>query len=100
MNWLKKQKKLSFSWVGLLFSLCLPLLMLSSCAKKKTKEDMNFVELTEKTTALLEKKRLDNAAEMLEEIIARFPDKPDIHSYKLLLADTYFKLGKYPSSCQ
>ena len=59
---------------------------------------MNFEELKEKTEAFLEKKRYDNATELLEQIIARYPDKQEIHTYKMLLADTYFKLGKYSSS--
>lgn len=99
MNELKKENSGSFTWVGLLF-FCLTILTLSSCAKQRNKEEMNFEELSSKTTAFLEKKKYDNAAEMLEEIIARFPDRDNIHHYKLLLADTYFKLNKHASACQ
>lgn len=99
MNGLKKENSGSFRWVGLLL-FCSAILILSSCAKQKNKDEMSFEELSSKTTAFLEKKRYDSATEMLEEIIARFPDKENIHNYKLLLADTYFKLNKYSSSCQ
>lgn len=61
---------------------------------------MNFEELKQTTEAFLEKKKLDDATIYLEQIIARYPERQDIHTYKMLLAETYFKLGKYASSCQ
>ncbi len=76
------------------------LLLLASCAKKttKSKEEMGFDDL--KTNALvgLEQKKYDNATEYLEKIVAKFPEHHDAGKHKLTLADTYFKMGKYPSA--
>lgn len=68
------------------------------CAKQKKKEEMSFDELRHKAFACLEKKHRDEAAEYLEQIVAQHPDRADIAKYKLLLAEVYFKAGKYPSA--
>ena len=86
-----------WSGVGLGFIM---LLFLANCAKNKSKEDMSFEELEKKSVAYLEKKRYDDASEYLEQIIAKFSDRADIHRFKMILADTYFKAGNYPSACQ
>lgn len=78
--------------------LLLAITLTLGCAKQKSKEEMNFDELRTKTFACLEKKRNDEAAEYLEQIIAQNPDRSDIAKYKLLLAEVYFKTGKYPSA--
>lgn len=79
-------------------ALLLTVILVTSCAKQKKKEEMSFEELRKKTFACLEKKRNDEAAEYLEQIIAQNPDRSDIARYKLLLAEVYFKTGKYPSA--
>lgn len=73
-------------------------LLLTGCAKQKSKEEMNFDELRQKAFACLEKKRNTDATEYLEHIIAQHPDRPDIAKYKLLLAEVHFKEGNYPSA--
>jgi outer membrane protein assembly factor BamD len=79
--------------------LCLGIVLLfTNCAKQKKKEEMSFDELRHKAFACLEKKHRDEAAEYLEQIIAQNPDRADIAKYKLLLAEVYFKTGKYPSA--
>jgi outer membrane assembly lipoprotein YfiO len=71
---------------------------IAACAKQKRKEEMTFEELSRKALACLQKKHRDEAAEYLELIIAQHPDRTDIATYKLLLAEVYFKDGKYPSA--
>ncbi len=80
-----------------LFLICV-LAFVAGCAKQKRKEEMTFDELRKKAFACLEKKHRDEAAEYLEQIIAQNPDRSDITKYKLLLAEVYFKTGKYPSA--
>lgn len=74
-------------------------LFFAGCAKRKDKSEMSFDELRSKAFAYLEKKhRNEEAAEYLEKILEQHPDRTDIAQYKLLLAEVYFKMGKYPSS--
>lgn len=74
------------------------LAVIAGCAKQKKKEEMTFDELRHKAFACLEKNHRDDAAEYLEQIIAQHPDRSDVAKYKLLLAEVYFKTGKYPSA--
>ena len=74
------------------------IMLLTSCAKQKTKDEMNFEELRQKAFVCLDKKKRDEAIEYLEHIIAQHPDRPDIAKYKLLLAEVHFKVGNYPSA--
>lgn len=73
-------------------------LLLTGCAKQKSKEEMSFDELRQKAFACLEKKRNSDATEYLEHILAQHPDRADIAKYKLLLAEVHFKEGNYPSA--
>ncbi len=74
------------------------IITVAGCAKQKTKDEMNFEELRKKAFVHLEKKQRDEAAGYLEQIIAKHQDRSDIGKYKLLLAEVYFKAGKYPSA--
>lgn len=76
------------------------LFFLSGCSKQKAKEDMNFEELKGRTSVFLEKQKYQEAADLLESIIMKNPERPDIHKFKMTLADTYFKLERYPSAFQ
>jgi len=92
------QKNMYFSsFLGLA---CAVVILLGSigCSKQKTKDDMTLPELAKKTTALLEKKKYDDAITHLETLIARFPDNPNVGKYKMLLAELYFKREEYPSA--
>lgn len=73
--------------------------LLASCAKQpKSKDEMSFDELKEKTFVMLEKKDRETAIECLERIIAHHADRPDIAKYKMLLAETYFKDEQYAAA--
>jgi len=79
------------------FIICL--LIFSSCGKeRKEKEEMNLQELKQSTVAYLKKKKYDQATDMLQQIIAKYPENEEISKYKLLLADTYFKNGEHQVS--
>lgn len=73
-------------------------ILICGCAKQKGREDMSFEELKSNTVTALKKKHYNDAAEALETIIARFPDRSDIAKYKLALAQAYFKIGRFPSA--
>ncbi|KKQ49267.1 MAG: Outer membrane assembly lipoprotein YfiO [candidate division TM6 bacterium GW2011_GWF2_38_10] len=73
-------------------------LLVSGCAKQKKQEAPTFDELRTKALAFVKQKKHDLAAEYLEKIIVQNPDRTDIAKYKLLLAEVYFKEGKYPSA--
>lgn len=90
------KKKLNLNYgIKTLFALGLVSLM-ASCAKQtKSKEEMNFEELKEKTFVYLERKNNEGAIEVLEQIVAQHSDRQDIGKYKMLLAETYFKDGKH-----
>lgn len=75
-------------------------MLFSGCSKQKTKSDMNFEELRENSGMLLKKQNHAEAAEILEETITRHPDRPDIHKFKIILADVYFKLERYQLAYQ
>lgn len=77
---------------------CGSIALFAGCAKQKPKEEMTFDELRTKALAYVKDKKNDLAAEHLEQIIAQNPDRTDIGKYKLLLAEVYFKDGKYPSA--
>ncbi len=73
--------------------------LLSSCAKQtKTKEEMNFDELKEKTFVCLETKDHETAIEYLEQIVALHSERTDIAKYKMLLAETYLKDGNHTAA--
>lgn len=74
------------------------LLSLTSCSKQKNKQDMTFQELQEKTLALIEADRKDVAIEYLEQIVNRHQDQEAVGSYKLLLAELYYKTENYESA--
>jgi outer membrane protein assembly factor BamD len=71
------------------------LIVLNGCAKQKPKEETNDKTLKNQATAFLNKKKYDDATEVLQKIINKYPDHADITTHKLLLADTYFTNGKY-----
>jgi outer membrane protein assembly factor BamD len=73
-------------------------ILLSGCAKQKSKEELTFKELKSNAQVALKNKDYREAAEMLETIIARFSDHADIAKYKLALAQLYDKEERYPSS--
>lgn len=75
-------------------------IILSGCAKQKTKTEMQFEELKTQAITSLKKENLEDAAETLEAILAKNQDRQDIHQYKIILADVYFKLERYPSAYQ
>jgi len=85
------------SYISTLFSVII-LLFLSSCSKEVKKEDMTLSELSQNAVAALENKKRDKAIEYLEAIMYRFPDHPQIAQYKILLAEQYFKSGRYAES--
>ena len=79
--------------------LTIGLLLLASCAKQpKDKDEMGFDELKKNSLVSLEKKKYDEAAKHLERIVAKYPEHENAHKHKLALADTYFKMGKYPAA--
>jgi outer membrane assembly lipoprotein YfiO len=73
-------------------------ILISGCAKQKSKEELTFEELKSNAQVALKNKKFQDAAEMLETIVARFSDRPDIAKYKLALAQLYYKEGRFPSS--
>jgi outer membrane assembly lipoprotein YfiO len=77
-----------------LFALGLAL-ALAGCAKEQTKETMQADELAKKATSYADKKKYEEACSYLEELIARFPDNPNISNYKIMLAELYFKDEKF-----
>lgn len=78
-----------------------PLFFLTNCAKqKKSRDQLNNDELQQQALAYLDAKKYEEAAEYLELYVMKNPDLPDIGNFKLLLADAYFKTGKYPSACE
>lgn len=92
------QKNKFFFGLHRFFGVALLALFLSSCAKQKTKDEMSFEELKENAFVALEKKHLEDAAEYLETMISQHAEKPNIATYKILLADTLFRLEKYPAA--
>jgi outer membrane protein assembly factor BamD len=73
-------------------------LAVAGCAKEKSKEDMQFDELTKKAFAAIDKKNNEKAIDYLQEVVARFPDKQNIATYKMLLAELLFKDKQYPAA--
>ncbi len=73
-------------------------LFFTQCAKEKTKDKMSFDELSDKTKTALKAKKRDNAITYLEEIVSRYPDHANIAKYKILLAEMYFKDGRYAAA--
>ncbi len=87
--------------VGSCVSRCVCLvvaLALAGCAKDKGKGDMSLQELSDKSTEALKKNKREEAINYLEEIIGRFPDNANISRYKMQLAETYFKDGRYAAA--
>ena len=74
------------------------LLLLTNCAKQENKEKMELEELKKHAFNALDKKKHEEAIDTLEHVITRYADHPDISKFKLLLADTYFKEGKFPQA--
>lgn len=68
------------------------------CSKQKSRSELSYEELKQRAYADLSNKKEDSASEYLEEILTRFSDQQDISLHKLALAETYFKLGKFPSA--
>jgi len=68
------------------------------CSKQKSRNELGYEELKQQAYADLGNKKEDSAAEYLEEIVTRFSDRQDVSQHKLALAETYFKLGKFPSA--
>ncbi|MFH1831368.1 MAG: outer membrane protein assembly factor BamD [bacterium] len=95
-------KQYSSNFTGLrvaLFSFLTTIILFSSCAKKtKSKDDMSFEDLKKNALTLLEQKKYEKASEYIEKMVSRFPDHAETHKHKLILADTYFKMGHYPSA--
>lgn len=79
---------------------CVITIIITGCAKQKTKEDMSFDELKARVGAYLKNHKYQEASEMLAEIIAKHPEREDIHKFKIILADTYFKLEQYQLAYQ
>ena len=78
----------------------LVLVALQGCAKQKNRQDLNAEELRSKALAYIQKKDYDAAVNYLEQLITKNPDHPQIAKYKLLLAESCFKAGRYPSATQ
>ncbi len=94
-------KNLNFSFIlkkTLTLAFASSLLLLTSCSKQKDKDEMNFKELKKRSLASLERNKLDDAAECLEEIIRKHPEHKDAAKHKLMLAETYFKQGNHASA--
>ncbi len=77
---------------------CITLILFNSCARQKTKDEMNFEELKTKALAMVESKRNELAIEYLQQIIARHHEREDINKYKLLLAEIYYKNEHYEAA--
>ena len=72
--------------------------IICGCSKQKSRNELGYEELQKQAYADLTNKNEDSACEYLEEIVTRFSDRQDISQHKLALAETYFKLGKFPSA--
>ena len=72
-------------------------LLLPGCGKQQ-EQDATKDDLKEKAIALYKKNKVEDASAALETLVAKYPDDPQIHTYKLALADMYFKQSNYPSS--
>jgi outer membrane assembly lipoprotein YfiO len=76
------------------------ILLLAACSKQRRKEieDMNFIELKNKTISSLKRHNKRIAIAALEQLVTQHSDNQNIASYKLMLADLYFKTGRYIQS--
>jgi outer membrane protein assembly factor BamD len=88
----------SFVKTGLLIISLGTVTIICGCSKQKNRNELGYEELKQQAYADLGNKREDLASEYLEEIVTRFSDRQDISQHKLALAETYFKLGKFPSA--
>lgn len=59
---------------------------------------MAFDELATKAESCLKKKKYEDASGYFETMLGQYPDHANIAQYKLKLADTYFKDGKYQAA--
>lgn len=93
-----KLKKITF--IKVLFSVSL-LMLLPNCAKEeKATEDLTFNELKERTLSALKEKNYKDAIQPLETILSQHNEKKELSKYKLMLADSYFHTGNLPSAYQ
>lgn len=76
------------------------LLFLSSCAKQKDKNKMELDELKQCAFNAVEQKKYTDALESLEKLVTKYSDHPEVSAFKLVLADTNFKMGNYPAAGQ
>ena len=88
---------MKFRSISKLLMLPFILALLNGCAKQQDKEPSKE-ELKAKTVALFNKEKHEEAAEALDSFINKYPDDPEIHKYKIALADLHFKQGNYPSA--
>lgn len=71
------------------------LVLFAGCSKREKKpENMEFEELRDKATSLVERNRKNQAIVCLEQLIAQYPENQDIFEYKFILADLYLKVGR------
>jgi len=95
-SFLKKSSKLFFvSIFGLVSMLCM-----QGCSKQRKRTDLSAEELRSKALAYIQKKNYDASVDYLEQLVAKYPDHSQISKYKLLLAESCFKAGRYPSANQ
>ncbi len=73
-------------------------LLVSGCAKHKTKDTMNAEELAKKAQAHIKNKKHENAIQYVTELVARYPDHPRAGKYKILLAELQFKAENYSAA--
>ena len=73
-------------------------LLLTGCAKHKTKDTMNADELAAKAHGYIKKKKHDDAIQYVGELISRYPDHPKVGKYKILLAELQFKAKNYSAA--
>lgn len=80
--------------------LLLGALVLAGCKGKKEKKlkDMSFDELTTQVQEAANVGHDDETIRTLEQLIAQFPDKEAIPTYKIMLGDLYLKNGRFEAA--
>ena len=83
-----------------LFIPCLLALTLTSCSKQQQAKRQKQTQKTlrHKAYTLLKENKHEQAIETLELFVNKYPDASNIGKFKILLADLYFKRGKYPQA--
>jgi outer membrane protein assembly factor BamD len=76
----------------------LAILFFAQCAKKEQPKKVAFNALEDQVVNLLNNNKKEEAVNIIEDMVRKYPDHAKIGKCKLLLGDLYFSLKQYPSA--